>query len=1399
MAKEVSKVGLDASQFISEVARMQQAINKYNNNLAGLASATDKVTALFDKFNISTTETSTKYGRMTKMLDKNQTKITQMAIAVAKLNGVSKEGTVTVNAQISAGKNAVVTLRKEGEAFKVVAVTVNTSTEALKRNIAVTNALAAAKRVAQSALGAEIGGARGRGQTTFLLKEQQRVMNRLLAQRRLEAELIKNSAASLSMQLRIQQQILYTKIKSQAASEGRSMKGVLAENLHNMDEMKKKMASVGKTNKGVVNDMVLSWKTFERVMLVHIIRRVFHRLIMILREALTAIVEFHKGIVEIRTIAQEHQATIKQWADSLTQLSNAYGVDLMDATNAYYQVLSNQVAKGIGNVEKFTDSVLKFAKVTRSTAEESVNLLTAAINAYGMASTQVDRVAALMFKTIELGRVRVADLANTFGRATVPAAQMGITLEELNASIAAISIRGVKGTETMTLLRGIIMKLANPTTELTALMTEWGYSSAEAMIAAEGWLGVLKRIFIEAGNSMSKTASIFGRIRPAMGIAALISDIDKLEETMAQFGEAADRDYMSALQDQFQTSGEKFQLFTNQMKNFKKDIGEGIANFLTDITSKLDTVSVGLDGTTRRVSGLTKIVKFFVSTGTTAIVMLGIWSARKRLMNGILGKYVKQSKIANDATKTTILRDLAAGKAAGYRATMNRALIGTTITLSAVLAVTTIVWWTQKVWAANTALKDFVKQNDLARLKLAQTWGQPLKEATKELENFTKKVAIGLADVRASLSKSLISDDYLKDLEKSIKKLHTTMNNEIKNTGNLYKNIYDRLKNDIKDTKRMMEDNAKSLLSFTQELQADKFESQQRNRSPQQQMRALRSMYEGVAKNFKQDLAAGLFSKTAEGFERGEKALKEMQKLALELANLDRTAEQRNRKNRGFRDPDRTPRSEDILQKRIDEIIKQTAEFNKVTKTAHEQQLLLLEGRKKDLRDQFKGMVDTIAQGNKDIQKKLMELDPFKNEGMQAAYDAFIAGVDITTDKLKESIDKWVEQFKRMETIKLNTKNIENALDVTKKLQEELTSIINERNKRVSQVQGQKAQLVTDKQTSVGELEKILKQVKIVMSIQAVLSSGALNVYKQIKTIEDLLGMVSRANIKDSPKMLGELNKELITLTQLISELPENMRPATGPVTGIYGLLGTLLSAKSLETQIDAISDMQGKFGQLKGRTKGFGKIQEEIDALSKQMDPTEKESLQSLLDSLAIKFEEMGRKAVEDGLIPVQDGVELTKKAFIEFGQQAVAQGLLPINTELEKMIGNATTLIEKLREIHTYTPPTTLPKNTANKYMGGAIYARRGMFTQRGRDTVPIMAEPGEFIMNKRATSKFMEQVTPMNYGLEPNRFSRSQDVNVGDITVNISNPSGSSEVTARQIGEELRNEIRRGTFRF
>ena len=83
------------------------------------------------------------------------------------------------------------------------------------------------------------------------------------------------------------------------------------------------------------------------------------------------------------------------------------------------------------------------------------------------------------------------------------------------------------------------------------------------------------------------------------------------------------------------------------------------------------------------------------------------------------------------------------------------------------------------------------------------------------------------------------------------------------------------------------------------------------------------------------------------------------------------------------------------------------------------------------------------------------------------------------------------------------------------------------------------------------------------------------------------------------------------------------------------------------------------------------------------------------------------------------------------------------------------------------------------------------------RGQDTLMAAVSPGEFIVNTRQSRNFFAQLQAMNAGQRPAfREEGGPVTNVGDINVNIQADS-TRGIDARQLGQQIRREIRRGTL--
>ena len=301
----------------------------------------------------------------------------------------------------------------------------------------------------------------------------------------------------------------------------------------------KKVGQVGKSSGQLV---LFSWKSVVRLFVGQAITRSLHAMLSAFRENIDEAAKFSIRIAEIQTISENAQLGFERWSSAVHQLSDDFGRSGFDVAEGIYQMLSNQIAEGEMAVLAM-DQALKLSIATVSTSEQAVQALTGALNAYGAGVEEAEHYSDVFFKTVELGRIRLGELANTMGRINMPASQLGITFEESAASIATLTRQGIGVNEAMTYQRNIMLKLLKPTDKMKELFKAWGVESGEAAIATWGYVGVLGKLKTEVeknGDSFAELAKYFSRVRAITGAGGLIGNFRLLEESLYELSNVAD-------------------------------------------------------------------------------------------------------------------------------------------------------------------------------------------------------------------------------------------------------------------------------------------------------------------------------------------------------------------------------------------------------------------------------------------------------------------------------------------------------------------------------------------------------------------------------------------------------------------------------------------------------------------------------------------------------------------------------------------------------------------------------------------------------------------------------------------------------------------------------------------
>jgi TP901 family phage tail tape measure protein len=330
----------------------------------------------------------------------------------------------------------------------------------------------------------------------------------------------------------------------------------------------------------------LSWDFWSRYVSTRVLNSVSYSFINAARQSVLSSIEIQKSISLVRTIGDK-SLNFGTWTSSIRKLSDEFGIAMKDVSAGVYETISNQVADGAEAIN-FMSKSLQFAATTGSTAQQSMDLLSSVLNAFSLKATEATSVSASLFKTIDLGRVKAAEMADTYGRIAPMASRLGLSYQDLNASIATGTISGIKFNVASTEILNIMNKLLKPTKEMTKLYHEWGFETGQDVVAAKGWSGTLQALNATIKeHGLAYGSKLFNDIRAIRGIMNLTrDDMKAFNTTWEEFnglnknGETPLETYFKAVQTSFESPGKMLEMELNRFKNMiTNDLGTPITEF----------------------------------------------------------------------------------------------------------------------------------------------------------------------------------------------------------------------------------------------------------------------------------------------------------------------------------------------------------------------------------------------------------------------------------------------------------------------------------------------------------------------------------------------------------------------------------------------------------------------------------------------------------------------------------------------------------------------------------------------------------------------------------------------------------------------------------------------------
>ena len=236
--------------------------------------------------------------------------------------------------------------------------------------------------------------------------------------------------------------------------------------------------------------------------------------------------DFNEGMANIATLIPGNTERVGELKTGIRDLSIEMGKSTGDMTEGMYNVIS---AFGDSDQSfRILDTNARAARAGMADTADAISLTSAVTKGYGDTSADaVAKAADLALLTVRMGQTTFPELAGSVGQVIPIAQNLGVTQEELFASMAAFT--GVTGSasEVATQMRGAMQGLLSPTADARAAIEAAGFASGEAAVeelGLAGAVGILTDAATASGTPLQKfLGSVEGQTF-ALGLAGAQAD-----------------------------------------------------------------------------------------------------------------------------------------------------------------------------------------------------------------------------------------------------------------------------------------------------------------------------------------------------------------------------------------------------------------------------------------------------------------------------------------------------------------------------------------------------------------------------------------------------------------------------------------------------------------------------------------------------------------------------------------------------------------------------------------------------------------------------------------------------------------------------------------------------------
>jgi len=1165
---------------------------------------------------------------------------------------------------------------------------------------------------------------------------------------------------------------------------------------------------VGEKGSKAGKDITVSWQTLVRVVQTQLIVRALSALQQAFIESAQAARDFEIQVGRISLIAQGPGSSIDELQESVRGLSNELGRPLDEVGTAAFEAFQNDLGNTAETIELLRTAAGDLALVTGGDLVDSVNAISSVMKVFKLDASEANDVADVMFGTIDKGRVTLDELANSLGSVAPLGREVSVSYREISAAIAGITLQGVDAARAQTQLRGVFNALLKPTKELQAAFETLGVDSGRDLIETSGGLiQALQALEQLAGDNEVVFRSFFGRIRGSLGAINILNDgASETTRILKELGEESGRAAEGAAKLN-ELDARQAEIAFQQLSNILTELGE-IANNVQRILAQgllavipsAEQLTIVIVGLSTALAAAAVAAAFFGAALLPALLPIA-------LLAGAVAVAFKLGDSIGELIKQTT----------GYNTELERqAELHKKIDEVSEAATKRTVENTKK---ATEDLKKRVKSFTDSSIKEWKKYGEAVARVNDAIKSSTESALNNFETKIKGIIKGI--DEQINGLDETFKDFATRASDA---SDELEQFKFDKSLRGLDEVEQATKRTERAQRAYNSAAAL----AQQINFADPAQLEVLRDALEGAKELAEQADRAAQGTDDERLKRRAENARLKALKLAeaVEKAGARRVQQFKEGLNRA---------DFELEKKRLAELIelgKQVGEAQNVEGIAEqfgtEEQKKAAKAASEAARKEFADAVGEIDFSKLDL---LGLGDAARRAISEIAKELDTAQVEWTNaaNALQTALDDH-GPFSAIVKIAQLTGGDTGNLDLDQQLLESREAAGGDLAKQIQGDIQALGDFVAAQQQASGESTAF--RAKVNSSLQGFAQQVDSQLTNPFKVGLDFLkragesfiagplvdfeptvtrGRAAFTALSGEIKKVGEglVQDGQIPVKKLELRLEELRQK--GIAIQKQGLL-TSQQEKILADQLLSTIDLVGQAKDENARRKlidpeATTDAQERVQELKENIDnieadatlgdlPTELQNAQTRSQTTATNLQ---NSATAAGTLATNMGATATSA-------ETASDGSGKTKTNAETAIAPTVKLATAWANVAKNALAAAKAASAAGgagaaatAYFGGKpIYKQKGGPTTRGQDTRLVAAAPGEIFLNQRVSRNFSSELLALNANQSPQFREQGGPVTtIGDVNVNVHTDS-SGGIDGRQIGNDIRRELRRGTLR-